>query len=66
VASVSLPDVEMLGGDGLRSERRSESAWNAIDAATSRLEEGWWQGNPPDVAELVPADRDLATPRVPL
>ncbi len=55
--------INPMPPDDPDSERLSESARNVIDAATSRLEKGWRRGNPPDVAELVPADADLATQR---
>jgi len=45
-------------------EPLGEAAWAAIDSAIVRLEEGWRQGSPPDLATLVPNGTDPATQRI--
>ena len=40
-----------------------DSAWDALDAAIARLEEGWRRGTPPDIGTVVPADLDSAAKR---
>ena len=48
---------------GQDDQRLSEAAWEAIDTAIARLEDGWQRGTPPDIGTLVPADVDPPTQR---